>query len=86
MKIISWNIASIRKFKNYDYLKNDYDVIAIQEIRYNNIYDIQQKYKLDNYYDMYSFALLIIFLAEKNNCKYPTSLVNQIFKPFNIQY
>ena len=44
------------------------------------------KRKLDNYYDMYSFALLIIFLAEKNNCKYPTSLVNQLFKPFNIQY
>jgi len=49
-------------------------------------YLINNKKNLNNYYDMYSFSLLIIFLAEKNNCQYPTSLINELFEPFNIQY
>lgn len=35
-------------------------------------------------YDMYSFALLIIYLAEKNNLKYSKTFVNNLLKPFLI--
>ena len=42
--------------------------------------------KLYKYYDMYSFAILIIYLAEKNNCNPPLSIVNTLFKPFYIKY
>jgi serine/threonine protein kinase len=39
---------------------------------------------LIKHYDMYSFALLIIFLAEKNKLKYSKIFVNQLLKPFLI--
>jgi exodeoxyribonuclease III len=56
MRIVSWNIASIRKFKNYTYLENNYDVIAIQEIRYNNLKDLKNNYTLNDYYDYWSIS------------------------------
>ena len=39
---------------------------------------------LIKHYDMYSFALLIIYLAEKNKVKYSKSFVNELLKPFLI--
>ena len=39
---------------------------------------------LTKHYDMYSFALLIIYLAEKNNLKYSKTFVNNLLKPFLI--
>lgn len=39
---------------------------------------------LSRYYDNYSFALVIMYLAEKNNLKTPTKFVNKILKPFHI--
>ena len=39
---------------------------------------------LIKHYDMYSFALLIIYLAEKNKVKYSKPFVNELLKPFLI--
>jgi len=39
---------------------------------------------LTKHYDMYSFALLIIYLAEKNNLKFSKPFVNNLIKPFLI--
>jgi predicted RNA-binding protein associated with RNAse of E/G family len=39
---------------------------------------------INKYYDNFSFALLIIFLAEKNNIKYSKEFVNNLLKPFHI--
>jgi hypothetical protein len=38
------------------------------------------------YYDMYSFATLIICLAEKNNLEYPKEFINNILKPFKMVF
>jgi exodeoxyribonuclease-3 len=57
MKLLSWNIASIRKFKNFDYIiKNNFDIICLQEIRYNNINDLQSNYNINNYYSYWSLS------------------------------
>jgi serine/threonine protein kinase len=40
--------------------------------------------KLNRYYDNYSFALVIMFLAEKNNLKLPKKFVNKLLEPFHI--
>jgi len=42
------------------------------------------KKSINRYYDNFSFALLIIFLAEKNNLNYPKETVNNLLKPFRI--
>jgi serine/threonine protein kinase len=39
---------------------------------------------LDKYYDNYSFALVIIYLSEKNHLKLPKKFVNKLLKPFHI--
>lgn len=56
MKIISWNIASIRKFNQFDYFQNKYDIIAIQEIRYNNLKDLKTNYSIKGYHDFWSVS------------------------------
>ena len=38
------------------------------------------------YYDMYSFATLIICLADKNNLEYPKAFINKILKPFKMVF
>jgi serine/threonine protein kinase len=79
-------------FKKIDYKSNSwiYKLKSYkklnEKIKDSVDYLINNKKNLNNYYDMYSFALLIIFLAEKNNCQYPKSLINELFEPFNIQY
>lgn len=40
---------------------------------------------LNKYYDNYSFALIIIYLAEKNKLTYPKEIVNKLLNPFNIK-
>jgi hypothetical protein len=47
---------------------------------------IIKKRNLYNYFDLYSFALLLIYLAEKNKCNLPLPLINKLLKPFNIEY
>ena len=57
MKILSWNVATIRKFSNFKYLESSfYNIIALQEIRYNNLPDLKANYKLPNYYDYWSVS------------------------------
>ena len=74
-KANSW----IYKLKSYKILNNkikdSFDYLV--ENKTGNLY---------KYYDMYSFALLIIYLAEKNKCDVPSKLINELFKPFNINY
>ncbi len=74
-KANSW----IYKLKSYKILNN--------KIRDSFDYLVENKTgNLYKYYDMYSFALLIIYLAEKNKCDVPSKLINELFKPFNINY
>jgi len=56
MKILSWNIVSIRKFSNFKYISLDTDIIAIQEIKYNNVDDLKANYKLEGYFDFWSVS------------------------------
>ena len=55
MRIVSWNIASIRTFNKYDFF-NNYDLICIQELRLNDINTLREKYKYKNYYDYWSVS------------------------------
>ena len=71
----------IYKLKSYNILKEKAKK-SCEYLIYNNI----NNKKLYKYYDMYSFASLIIYIAEKNNLKLPLPLINNIFKPFNIIY
>jgi serine/threonine protein kinase len=74
-KANSW----IYKLKSYKILNN--------KIRDSFDYLVENKTgNLYKYYDMYSFALLIIYLAEKNKCDVPSKLINELFIPFNINY
>jgi hypothetical protein len=51
-------------------------------------YLIEKKktHTLAKYYDMYSFATLIICLAEKNKLEYPKEFINKLLEPFNIKF
>ena len=50
-----------------------------------NILIETNKYKnLTKHYDMYSFAILIMCLAEKNNLTYSKEFINKLFAPFKI--
>lgn len=48
------------------------------------IHNKKSNNNLNKYYDNYSFALVIIYLAEKNNLKIPKQFVNKLFEPFHI--
>ena len=87
----------IYNFFNYIFKKIDYNnnswIYALESYKIMNkkieesidcLYN--QKINLYKYYDSYSFALVIIYLAEKNKCNIPLSLINTLFKPFNIKY
>jgi serine/threonine protein kinase len=60
----------------------------MEEKIYNSANYLIHNKKLNNnlskYYDNYSFALVIIYLSEKNNLKMPTDFVNNLLKPFHI--
>lgn len=60
----------------------------MEEKIYNSVNYLINNNKLNNnlskYYDNYSFALVIIFLAEKNKLKVPKKIVNKLLKPFHI--
>jgi len=78
-------------FKEIDYKKiewilnlKSFKIIEEKiEISINKLIDNPPK-NINKYYDNYSFALLIIFLAEKNNLTYPKEFVNNLLKPFHI--
>ena len=59
LKILSYNINGIRSFKNWEFiLKSDFDIIALQEIRYDNIEELK-KYELKNYYCFWGIDTII---------------------------
>ena len=89
----------IYKFFNYIFKKIDYNnngwiyklkSFEIMNEKINNSVEYLIHHKINKqfyiYYDLYSFALIIIYLAEKNNCKVPLNLINKLFKPFHITY
>ena len=66
--------------RTFNYIK----MVSIKSANYliNNNCDINE---LKKHYDMYSFAILIVFLAEKNNLKFPAKFVNKLLAPFYIK-
>ena len=64
--------------KTFNYIKK----ISLKSAEYLSYHDLK---KLNNHYNMYSFAILILFLAEKNNLKFPSDLVNELLAPFHIK-
>ena len=60
----------------------------LEEKIYNSvnylIHNNKSNNNLNRYYDNYSFALVIMYVAEKNNLKTPTRFVNKILEPFHI--
>lgn len=78
-KIDNKSNSWIYKLKSFEIMNNKIKESVNYLINKNNK-------NLNIYYDLFSFALLIIYLAEKNNCKYPIKLINSLFKPFNIIY
>ena len=60
----------------------------LEEKIYNSvnylIYNKKSNNNLSRYYDNYSFALVIIFVAEKNKLKIPKKFVNKLFEHFHI--
>ncbi len=68
----------IYKLKSYEIMK--------KKIEKSVNFLIIKKRNLYNYFDLYSFALLLIYLAEKNKCNLPLPLINKLLKPFNIEY
>ena len=73
------NNSWIYKLKSYEIMNEKIST----SIKYLASHNNKNLYK---YYDLYSFAILIIYLAEKNNCNFPLPLINSLFKPFNIKY
>jgi hypothetical protein len=79
-------------FKNLNYNSNKwlYELESFKKITEKSIESAElliQKKKtktLTKYYDMYSFATMIVCLAEKNNLEYPKELINKLLKPFLI--
>jgi hypothetical protein len=79
-------------FKKIDYANNSWIYklksykIMNKKIEESVKFLIHKKINLYKYYDLYSFALLLIYLAEKNKCNLPLSLINKLLQPFNIEY
>jgi serine/threonine protein kinase len=81
-------------FKNLNYKSNKwlYELESFKIITEKSIesaeYLIEKKktHALAKYYDMYSFATLIICLAEKNKLEYPKEFINKLLEPFNIKF
>jgi serine/threonine protein kinase len=63
---------------------NNFKKISLKSAEYL-LYHNHGLNKLKNQYDMYSFAIMIVFLAEKNNLKFPSDLVNELLAPFHIK-
>ena len=81
-------------FKNLNYKSNEwlyklenFKIITEKSIESAEYLIEKKKTKsLVKYYDMYSFATLIICLAEKNNLEYPKEFINKLLKPFYIKF
>uniref|UniRef100_A0A6C0CGV3 Protein kinase domain-containing protein n=1 Tax=viral metagenome TaxID=1070528 RepID=A0A6C0CGV3_9ZZZZ len=65
--------------RTFNYIK-ELSIKSAEYLAYNT--DLN---KLKNQFDMYSFAILIVFLAEKNNLEFPSDLVNELLAPFHIK-
>lgn len=71
------NIKWILKLKSFKIMEEKIAESA------NKLIDKYPK-NITKYYDNFSFALIIIYLAEKNKVKYPKEFVNKLLKPFYI--
>ena len=79
-------------FKNYNSKSNgwlyelkNFKMITEKSIESANLLiQLNKTTNLSKYYDMYSFAALILCLAEKNNLKYPKDFINELLAPFKI--
>ena len=79
-------------FKNYNsrsngwlYKLKNFKIITEKSIESAALLiELNKTKNLAKYYDMYSFAALILCLAEKNKLKYPKDFINKLFKPFKI--
>lgn len=79
------------EIQTYSYITNLKSPSIIAEMVYNSFNEVLKKYKnspMDYYLklaDYYSFAISIIYMAEKNNIDYPKKLVNDILAKYFIK-
>ena len=79
------------EIQTYPYIAELKSPVIITEMVYNSFNDVLKKYKNSpkDYYlklaDYYSFAISIIYMAEKNNIDYPKKFVNDILANYFIK-
>lgn len=79
------------EIQTYPYIANLKSPVIITDLVYNSFNDVLNKYKNSpkDYYlkisDYYSFALSIIYIAEKNNLDYPKKLIDDILANYFIK-
>ena len=80
MKVDSKTYEWLSNLKTFNFIKK-ISLISTNYLVYYN-YDLD---KLKDKFDLYSFAILILFLAEKNNLKFPSKLINKLLTPFHMK-
>ncbi len=79
------------EIQTYPYIAELKSPVIITEMVYNTFNDVLKRYKNSpkDYYlklaDYYSFAISIIYMAEKNNIDYPKKFVNDILANYFIK-
>jgi serine/threonine protein kinase len=79
------------EIQTYPYIAELKSPVIITEMVYNSFNDVLKRYKNSSkdYYlklaDYYSFAISIIYMAEKNNIDYPKKFVNDILANYFIK-
>jgi serine/threonine protein kinase len=79
------------EIQTYPYIAELKSPVIITEMVYNSFNDVLKRYKNSpkDYYlklaDYYSFAISIIYMAEKNNIDYPKKFVNDILANYFIK-
>jgi len=66
--------------RSFNYIKK----LSLKSADYllDNVKNLRE---LKKHYDMYSFAILIVFLADKNNLEFPIDFVNELLEPFHMK-
>lgn len=79
------------EIQTYPYITDLKSPVIITEMVYNSFNEVLKRYKNSpkDYYlklaDYYSFAISIIYIAEKNNIDYPKKFVNDILAKYFIK-
>ena len=79
------------EIQTYPYITDLKSPVIITEMVYNSFNEVLKKYKNSprDYYlklaDYYSFAISIIYMAEKNNIDYPKKFINDILAKYFIK-